>query len=50
MGAAFEAGTFLSRSQPEAMTEVMTGRVDFYFCPVFPALPLINDGKLMRSR
>ena len=47
MGAAFEARHIPFKSQPEAMTEVMTGRVDFYFCPVFPALPLINDGKLV---
>ena len=24
----------------------MTGRVDFYFCPLLPALSLIRDGKL----
>jgi tripartite-type tricarboxylate transporter receptor subunit TctC len=28
------------------MTEVMTGRVDFYFAPMALVLPLINDGKL----
>jgi tripartite-type tricarboxylate transporter receptor subunit TctC len=32
---------------PEALTEVMTGRVDFYFVPALPALPLIRDGKLV---
>jgi tripartite-type tricarboxylate transporter receptor subunit TctC len=31
----------------EALTEVMTGRNDFYFLPVAPALPLINDGKVV---
>ena len=25
----------------------MTGRVDFYFCPIVPALPLIRDGRLL---
>jgi tripartite-type tricarboxylate transporter receptor subunit TctC len=32
---------------PEALTEVLTGRVDFYFVPVLPALPLLRDGKLL---
>jgi len=26
---------------------VMTGRVDMYFCPITPALPLIRDGKVL---
>ena len=30
----------------EALTEVMTGRIDFYFLPIAPALTLIRDGKL----
>jgi tripartite-type tricarboxylate transporter receptor subunit TctC len=47
IGAAFEAQHIPFKGQPEAMTEVMTGRVDFYFCPVFPALPLIQEGKLI---
>jgi tripartite-type tricarboxylate transporter receptor subunit TctC len=34
------------KGAPEALTEVMTGRVDFYFSPVPPALPLIRDGQL----
>jgi tripartite-type tricarboxylate transporter receptor subunit TctC len=25
----------------------MTGRVDIYFCPITPAMPLIKDGKLL---
>lgn len=31
---------------PEALTEVMTDRVDFYFCPIPPALSLVREGKL----
>src|SRR5262249_55003863 len=31
----------------EALTEVLAGRVDFYFCPLPVALPFINDGKLV---
>ncbi len=34
------------KGAPEALTEVMTGRVDFYFSPVPPALALIRDGRL----
>jgi tripartite-type tricarboxylate transporter receptor subunit TctC len=29
------------------LTDVITGRIDFYFLPIAPALPLINDGKLV---
>jgi tripartite-type tricarboxylate transporter receptor subunit TctC len=35
------------RGPVEAFTEVMTGRVDYYFLPVAPALPNIKDGKLV---
>ena len=35
------------RGSPEATTEVMTGRLDYYFRPVAAALPLINEGKLV---
>ena len=35
------------KGAPEALTEVMAGRVDMYFCPITPALPLIQDGKLL---
>jgi tripartite-type tricarboxylate transporter receptor subunit TctC len=47
LGAGFSAQHIPFKSQPEAMSEVVAGRVDFYFCPVFPALPLIRDGKLV---
>jgi tripartite-type tricarboxylate transporter receptor subunit TctC len=30
----------------EALADVMTGRVDFYFLPLAPALPLIGQGKV----
>jgi tripartite-type tricarboxylate transporter receptor subunit TctC len=35
------------KSGPEALTEVMSGRADFYFCPIGTALPFIRDGKLL---
>jgi len=35
------------RGTPEATTEVMTGRVDFFFDPLASVLPFIRDGKLV---
>jgi tripartite-type tricarboxylate transporter receptor subunit TctC len=35
------------RGPVEAFTEVMTGRVDFYYIPISPALPNIKDGKVV---
>jgi tripartite-type tricarboxylate transporter receptor subunit TctC len=34
------------RGPVEAFTEVMSGRIDYYFLPIAPALPHITDGKL----
>ena len=34
------------KGAPEALTEVMTGRIDFSFMPVLPAMSLIREGKL----
>jgi tripartite-type tricarboxylate transporter receptor subunit TctC len=35
------------KSGPEAITEVLSGRADFYLCPVNTALPFIREGKLL---
>lgn len=35
------------RGGPEALTEVMTGRVDFCFIGIPAAIPFINDGRLV---
>lgn len=35
------------KGAPESITEVMTGRVDIYFSPILPALPHLNDNKLL---
>jgi tripartite-type tricarboxylate transporter receptor subunit TctC len=43
----FEATAIPFKGGPEALTEVMTGRVDFYMVPILPALPLLRDGKLL---
>jgi tripartite-type tricarboxylate transporter receptor subunit TctC len=32
---------------PEALTDVIAGRVDFYFCPINTALPHIREGRLI---
>jgi tripartite-type tricarboxylate transporter receptor subunit TctC len=47
LAAGFEGQLVPFKGAPEALTEVMTGRVDIYFAPITPALPLIRDGKLL---
>jgi tripartite-type tricarboxylate transporter receptor subunit TctC len=47
ISAGFEATHVPFRGGPEALTEIITGRVDFYFCPINTALPYIREGKLV---
>jgi tripartite-type tricarboxylate transporter receptor subunit TctC len=47
LSAGFEAVHIPFRGGPEALTEVMAGRVEFYFCPVNTALPFIRAGTLL---
>ena len=47
LAAGFEGQLVPFKGAPEAITEVMTGRVDMYFCPITPAMPLIKDGKVL---
>src|SRR5690242_7642547 len=47
LAAGFEGQLVPFKGAPEALTEVLTGRVDFYFCPLPAALPFIQDGKLI---
>ena len=47
VSAGYEAVHVPFKGGPEALTEVMAGRVDYYFCPVATALPLIRDGRLV---
>ncbi len=47
MSAGFDAVHIPFKGTPEAVTEVMTGRVDYYFCPVTPCLSYIKEGKLL---
>jgi tripartite-type tricarboxylate transporter receptor subunit TctC len=44
--AGFEAQHIPFKGAPEALNELIAGRVDFYFSPLAPALPHIRDGKL----
>lgn len=44
--AGFEGVHVPFRGMPEALTEVMTGRVDFSCSSIAPALPLIRQGQL----
>jgi tripartite-type tricarboxylate transporter receptor subunit TctC len=46
LAAKFPAEPIPFRGAPEVLTEVMTGRVDFYYAPVSAALGFIRDGKL----
>ena len=47
MSAGFKATHVPFRGGPEALTEVMTGRVDFTCMGMSAALPFIRDGKLI---
>ena len=47
MQAGFDGTHVPFKGSPEAITEVMTGRVDYYFAPVVSALPQIKDGRLL---
>jgi tripartite-type tricarboxylate transporter receptor subunit TctC len=47
MGAGIEVVHVPFKGTPEALTEVLAGRVDYYFCPVNAVLPLIESKKLL---
>jgi tripartite-type tricarboxylate transporter receptor subunit TctC len=47
MAAGFEAVHIPFRGGAEAITEVLAGRADFYFCPLGTALPQVREGKLL---
>lgn len=44
--AGFEAVHVPYKGTPEAMTEVSTGRVDFFFAPLASGLPFIKNGRV----
>ena len=45
-GAQFDAVHVPFKGTPEALTETMAGRIDYFFAPLVSALPLIKDKKL----
>ncbi len=47
LGAGIDVVNVPFKGTPEALTEVMTGRVDYYFCPVNAALPFLKDAKVL---
>jgi len=47
LGAGFEGVHVPFKGTPEALTEILTGRVDFYFCPVIGVLQFIKEGRLL---
>src|SRR5258706_5724314 len=47
LGADFKATHIPFKGTPEALTEILTGRVDYYFCPVISVLQFIKEGRLL---
>jgi len=47
LSAGIEAQHIPFKGPNEAFTEVMAGRIDFYFLPLAPALPLVQQGQLV---
>jgi tripartite-type tricarboxylate transporter receptor subunit TctC len=47
ISAGFEAVHVPFKGMPEALTEVMTGRVDFTCSSIAPAIPLVREGKVV---
>jgi tripartite-type tricarboxylate transporter receptor subunit TctC len=47
LAAGIEAQHVPYKGGAEAMTDLLGGRVDFYFCPISTALPLIKDGRVI---
>lgn len=47
LGAGFQGVHVPFKGTPEALTEVVTGRVDIYFCPVISVLQFLKEGRLL---
>ena len=46
LGAGIDVVHVPFKGTPEALTEIIAGRVDYYFCPVNAVLPMIANGML----
>jgi tripartite-type tricarboxylate transporter receptor subunit TctC len=46
LAAGIEATHVPYRGGAEVLTDILGGRIDFYFCPLATALPLIRDGQV----
>lgn len=47
LGAGFEGVHVPFKGTPEALADIITGRVDFYFCPVISVVQFVKEGKLL---
>jgi tripartite-type tricarboxylate transporter receptor subunit TctC len=47
LGAGIQGVHVPFKGTPEALTEILTGRVDIYFCPVISVLQFIKEGRLL---
>ncbi|MEQ1776229.1 MAG: tripartite tricarboxylate transporter substrate binding protein [Burkholderiales bacterium] len=47
MGAGLEGTHVPFKGTPEALTDVITGRIDIYFCPVISVLQFLKEGRLL---
>ena len=47
LGAGLEGTHVPFKGTPEALTDIITGRIDIYFCPVISVLQFIRDGRLL---
>jgi tripartite-type tricarboxylate transporter receptor subunit TctC len=47
LSAGYDAVHIPFKGGAEAITEIIAGRVDYYFCPIATALPHIRDGRLV---
>jgi tripartite-type tricarboxylate transporter receptor subunit TctC len=47
LSAGFDAVHIPYKGGAEAITEIIAGRIDYYFCPIATALPHIREGRLL---
>jgi tripartite-type tricarboxylate transporter receptor subunit TctC len=47
LAAGIQATHIPYKGGPEAITDLLGGRIDFYFCPISTALPLIRDNRVL---